>query len=346
MVHKFRGGTAVGHEKHRTSGKPIEKLPMPAKLHIHLSQHTGAPAQPAVAAGDLVKKGQCLGTAHGMFSAAVHAPTSGKVAEIAEIAHPGGAKGRAVALEPDGNDAWLEGIPTSRDWHSLGAKEIAEIIQASGIVGLGGACFPTHVKLNPPDGTRIHTVLVNGAECEPFLTSDDAVMRAYPQDIVTGLEIILKVLDAKQAVIGVENNKPEAIAKLTEACKSVPNCRVERLPSRYPQGAERSLIKALVGSWLPAGKLPMTLGVLVQNVGTCVAITKAVTQGIPLIERVITVTGSAVREPKNVMAPIGTGWADLLAFCGGATEDLGRLIMGGPMMGIAQNSVDLHMVKG
>jgi electron transport complex protein RnfC len=346
MLYQFRGGAAIRHEKHRTAGKPIEKLPLPAKLCIHMSQHTGAPAQATVAVGDLIKKGQCIGAAHGFFSAAIHAPTSGKVAEIVDIAHPNGIKGRAIVLETDGADTWLEGLPTERDWRGLGPKEIVEILQSSGIVGLGGACFPTHVKLSPPPGTHIHTVLLNGAECEPFLTSDDAVMRTYPQDVVTGLEIIVKVLGAEKVAIGIEENKPEAIKALTEACKKVPNCRVEALPGRYPQGAERSVIKALTGMWLPAGKLPMTLGVLVQNVGSCSAIANAVARGIPLIERVITVTGPAVREPKNVLAPIGTSWADLLAFCGGTTEDLGRLVMGGPMMGIAQDSLDLPLVKG
>jgi electron transport complex protein RnfC len=345
MIFKFRGGVKPEHRKRQTAGKPIEVLPMPNRLYVHTAQHMGAPARPVVAPGDLVARGQRIAEATAFVSVPVHAPTSGRVVAVAACPHPVTGKGTAIEIEPDGKDTWTEGLPGQRDFRSLSPEEIRDRIADGGLVGLGGAAFPTHVKLSPPPATQVHTVILNGAECEPYLTSDDAVMRARPKEVVAGLEIILRALGATDSYIAVEDNKPEAMAALIEASRHLANCRVVALPSRYPQGAERSIIKAVLGRWLPAGKLPMALGVVVQNVTTAVCIFDAVVRGVPLIERVVTVTGPAVREPKNVAAPIGATWADLLAFCGGATPDLARLVAGGPMMGAAQSSVDTPLVK-
>ncbi len=345
MIFKFRGGAKVPHHKHDTADKPIEVLPMPNRLYVHIQQHMGAAAKPVVSEGDHVKKGQLVAEATAFVSVPVHAPTSGRVVGIRSWPHPSLGKGTVIELEPDGKDTWLDGLPQHRDFRSMTPDELRTRIKDGGLVGLGGATFPTHVKLTPPAGTQVHTVILNGAECEPYLTSDDALMRTRPDDVVTGLEIILKVLGATESYIGIEDNKPEAIAAMTEAAKRIPGCRVVALPAHYPQGAERSIIKGILGKWLPAGKLPMALGIVVQNVTTAAGIADAVVRGIPLIERIVTVAGSSVKQPKNVRAPIGATFADLLLFCGGTSSDLARLVAGGPMMGAAQSNVEAAVVK-
>jgi len=345
VVFQFRGGARVAHQKHLTVGKPIEQLPMPQRLYLHVRQHLGAPCEPAVQKGDQVKKGQVVAKSDAFVSAPIHAPTSGEVTEVAVHPHPTLGKGAAIVLEPDGEDAWIDGLPAEHDWTAMDVEEIRGRVRDGGLVGLGGASFPTHVKLTPPGDTQIDTVLINGAECEPYLTSDDAVMRARPEDVITGLEIILKVVGASKCAIGIEDNKPEALEAISQAAARLPNCRVVALPSRYPQGAERSLIKAILDRWVPGGKLPMTVGVVVQNVNTTIGIADAVIRGLPVVDRIVTVSGLAVREPKNLVVPIGATWADLLDFCGGATPELARLVMGGPMMGIAQNSLDIPVIK-
>jgi electron transport complex protein RnfC len=345
VVFQFRGGARIAHQKHLTVGKPIEQLRMPQKLYLHTRQHLGAPARPVVEVGDQVKKGQVVAEAPVFVSAPVHAPTSGAIVAVTECPHPTLGKAMAIVLEPDGEDTWCDGLPEERDWTAMDADEIRARVKAAGLVGLGGASFPTHVKLTPPAGAKIDTVLINGAECEPYLTSDDAAMRARPEDVIVGLEIILKAVGASDCAIGIESNKPEALEALTAAARRLPSCRVVALPSRYPQGAERSLIKAILNRWVPGGKLPMAVGVVVQNVNTTIGIADAVIRGLPVVDRIVTVSGLAVKEPKNVRAPVGTPWADLLEFCGGTTREFARLVMGGPMMGIAQNSLDIPMVK-
>jgi electron transport complex protein RnfC len=345
VVFQFRGGARVAHQKHLTVGKPIERLPMPQRLYLHVRQHLGAPCEPVVQKGDQVKKGQVVAKSDAFVSAPIHAPTSGEVTEVAVHPHPTLGKGAAIVLEPDGEDAWIDGLPAEHDWTAMDVDEIRGRIRDGGLVGLGGASFPTHVKLTPPGDTQIDTVLINGAECEPYLTSDDAVMRARPEDVITGLEIILKVVGAKDAAIGIEDNKPESLQAISEAVARLPNCRVVALPSLYPQGAERSLIKAILDKWVPGGKLPMAVGVVVQNVNTTIGIADAVIRGLPIMDRIVTVSGLAVREPKNLRVPIGATWADLFEFCGGTTPELARVVMGGPMMGVAQNSLEIPVIK-
>ncbi|HEX7481830.1 MAG TPA: electron transport complex subunit RsxC [Polyangiales bacterium] len=345
MIFKFRGGAKVPHHKHETADRPIEALPMPSRLYVHLQQHMGAAAKPVVNVGDLVKKGQLIGEASAFVSVPVHAPTSARVVAVRSWPHPTLGQGVAIELAPDGKDSWLDGLPAQRDFRTMTPDELRTCIKDGGLVGLGGATFPTHVKLTPPKGSQVTTVILNGAECEPYLTSDDALMRTRADDVVTGLEIILKVLGASESYIGIEDNKPEAIAALTEAAKRIPGCRVVALPAHYPQGAERSIIKGILGKWLPAGKLPLALGIVVQNVTTAACIADAVNRGIPLLERIVTVAGSSVKQPKNVRTPIGATFADLLAFCGGTSSDLARLVAGGPMMGAAQSNAEAAVVK-
>lgn len=345
MVHSFRGGTHVRHEKQRTAGKPIEPMPLPERLVVPLRQHIGAVPEPIVARGDLVAKGQLLARSDAYVSATVHAPTSGVIKDILELPHPTLGKGMAFVLEPDGRDAWVEGLPVLRDWRELDPDALRELVRAGGVVGLGGAAFPTHVKLSPPAGTVLEHVVVNGAECEPYLTSDDAVMRERAEDLVTGIEILLRITGAVHGHVGIEANKPQALKAVAAAARRLPQVRVVALPTRYPQGAERSILQALLGKWVPAGQLPLSVGAIVQNTTTCVAIADAVVRGIPVIDKVLTVSGAAVVTPRNVLVRIGTSWRDVLAFCGGPTEDLGRLVMGGPMMGVAQNSFDAPVIK-
>jgi electron transport complex protein RnfC len=345
VVFQFRGGARVAHQKHLTAGKSIEPLPMPQRLYLHVRQHLGAACEPVVGKGDRVEKGQMVARSDAFVSAPIHAPTSGEIVDVTVHPHPTLGSGTAIVLEPDGEDTWADGLPAEHDWTRMDVDEIRGRVRDGGLVGLGGASFPTHVKLTPPRDTRIETVLINGAECEPYLTSDDAVMRARSEDVITGLEIIMKAVGADDAAIGIEDNKPEALEAISQAAERLPGCRVVALPSRYPQGAERSLIKAILDRWVPGGQLPMSVGVVVQNVNTTIGIVDAVIRGLPIVERIVTVSGRAVREPKNLRAPIGATWATLLDFCGGASPELARLLMGGPMMGIAQNRLDTPVTK-
>ncbi|RJO66136.1 MAG: electron transport complex subunit RsxC [Myxococcales bacterium] len=346
MAYRFSGGTKVAHHKHSTERKPVEKLPMPAQLVVPLQQHLGAPTTVQVKKGDVVKKGQVIGAPNGFVSAPIHAPTSGTVAAVETRPHPVIGKGMAVVIDVDGQDAWAEGLPKpARDWRTATRDEIRAAAREAGIVGMGGATFPTHVKLAPPDNKPIDMVLINGAECEPYLTSDHAAMLARAEDIVIGAKLCAKATGAAKAAIGIEENKPDAIARFRElAAKD--GVEVFELSTRYPQGAERSLIYAITKRELPAGKLPMDVGVVVQNVNTVIALADAVRTGLPVTDKIVTVTGSCVREPKNVLAPIGAPFSALVEFCGGFSEAPAKILMGGPMMGIAQYTLDVPVVKG
>jgi electron transport complex protein RnfC len=250
----------------------------------------------------------------------------------------------SIVIESDGQDTWQEGLLTHRDWESLSAEELIRIIFSNGIVGMGGAAFPTHMKLAPPKDKVIDTLIINGAECEPYLTSDHRTMVEFADQVVTGARIVMSVLNVHACVIGIEDNKPDAIKILTEKTAGT-NVSVAVLETHYPQGAEKMLIWAITGREVPSGKLPLDVACVVQNVGTLVAVAQAVTQNIPLIQRVVTVTGGPVAQPKNVMARIGTSFADALAYCGGTTREPGKVLMGGPMMGMAQVSTGAVIIK-
>ena len=341
----FERGIHPDYQKEITSNKPITSAQLPSRVVIPLSQHTGAPAKPEVNIGDEVKRGQLIGSPAGFVSAPVHASISGKVTAIAEFLHPSGRMISSVVIESDGKD---EGISFKEnvDYMSLGVEEIKTIIKDAGIVGLGGAAFPTNVKLSPPKEKPIDTVILNGAECEPYLTADHRLMVEHPREIVEGLKIIIKTLGVNKGYIGIEENKPDALEKMREVVSKESNIEIRSLEVKYPQGAEKMLIKAIKGREVPSRGLPMDVGVVVQNVGTALAIYEAVKYGKPLIERVVTVTGKGIKEPKNLMVRIGTLISDVVGQCGGFVDGAVKVIVGGPMMGFAQWSLDVPVVKG
>jgi Na+-translocating ferredoxin:NAD+ oxidoreductase subunit C len=340
----FPGGLHPPDNKQWSAHKAIETCPLPEELVIPLSQHIGAPAELCVAKGDLVKKGQVIGAAKGFVSVPVHASTSGEVVAIEPRPHASGRNLPAVVIRPDGEDAWVEGL-LEVDPASLTPDELRERIRAAGLVGLGGATFPTHVKLTPPENKPIHTLIINGVECEPYLTADHRLMLEETQRVLDGIAILKKVLCVERALVGIEANKPDAIEVMTKACVGK-GIEVAPLAVKYPQGAEKQLILALTGREVPSGGLPMDVGVVVQNVGTAAAVCDAVLRGIPLIERIATVTGSGIAEPKNLRVRVGTPLSHLVAFCGGLKGDPAKIIMGGPMMGATQLSLEVSATRG
>ncbi|MCB2293853.1 electron transport complex subunit RsxC [Clostridium algoriphilum] len=345
MIKSFRGGIHPNDNKRYTADKSIEIALLPSKVIIPVRQHIGAPCAPMVAKGDLVKKGQVIANSSAFVSSPAHASISGVVTDVAEYPHPVFGKCLSIVIENDGLDEWIEGIPVQRDWEKLNDNEIKGIIKDAGIVGMGGATFPTHVKLSPPKEKKIDLLIINAAECEPFLTADHRMMLEYPEQIVTGVKIIMQVLGVKRAVIGIEDNKPDAVSVMQKAFEGT-TVEVKAIPTKYPQGAEKMLIKVIADREVPSGSLPMDVGVVVQNIGTVVAINDAVVKGIPLIQRVTTISGSAVKEPKNLLLRIGTTFKDAIDNCGGFSEKPAKIIMGGPMMGFAQSNLDISIIKG
>ncbi|MDS1029197.1 electron transport complex subunit RsxC [Bacillota bacterium LX-D] len=345
MPNSFRGGVHPNDRKSYSASKPIEVAPLPKKVIIPVSQHIGAPCTPVVKKGDVVKKGQLIASSDAFVSSPVHASISGTVVDIAEYPHSVSGKCLSIVIESDGLDEWVEGLPLKRDWQKLNADELREIVHQAGIVGMGGATFPTHVKLAPPKDKKIDCLIINGAECEPYLTADHRVMLEYADRMVTGVQIAMKILGVNKGYVGIEANKPDAIEAMKKAFANS-NVEVVSLPTKYPQGAEKMLIKMIVNREVPSGGLPMDVGVVVQNVGTAVAICDAVTKGIPLIERVTTVTGLAVNQPKNLLLRIGTTFAEAVELCGGLKETPEKIVMGGPMMGMAQHTLDVSVIKG
>ncbi len=345
MAKSFRGGVHPDDRKRYTATKPIEVAPIPQKVIIPTRQHIGAPCSPVVKVGDLVKKGQVIAEAQAFVSSPIHASISGKVAEIAEYPHSVFGSCMSIVIESDGKDEWIEGLPLSRDWKSLDVAALKEIIRQSGMVGMGGATFPTHVKMAPPAEKPIDSFILNGAECEPFLTADHRVMLEQTARVITGMQIAMKVLGVNKGYIGIEENKPDAIEFMRKAVSGTP-IEVVPLKTKYPQGAEKTLIKVVLDREVPSGGLPMDVGVVVQNVGTVVAIADAVEKGIPLVERVTTITGGAIVEPKNLLLRVGTTFAEAISFCGGFKENPVKIISGGPMMGMAQSNLDVSIIKG
>ncbi|MFH1008175.1 MAG: electron transport complex subunit RsxC [Candidatus Latescibacterota bacterium] len=342
----FKRGIHPPYRKTITQSLPLITMPLPERVVIPCSQHIGAPSEPIVEVGDEVKVGQPISKAKGFVSVPSHASLSGKVVAIEPLPHPMGTKVLSVVIEGDGTDTHADGIGTAQDWSALTADQLKERIRDAGMVGMGGATFPTHVKLSPPEEQPIDTVLLNGAECEPYITADHRMMLEQPGEIIEGLKIILKILGVSQAYIGIEANKPDALEKMEALVAQANGIQVVPLQVKYPQGAEKQLIYAVTGRTVPSGELPMKVGCLVQNVSTAAAIYRAVAQSTPLIERALTVTGRGVREPKNLRVRIGTPFQEVIAFCGGYTQDAVKLVMGGPMMGIAQATDDVPVIKG
>ena len=345
MVKSFRGGVHPKDGKSYTAGKPIEIAPLPNKVIIPVRQHIGAPCTPIVTKGDEVKKGQVIAKIDAFVSSNVHASISGKVIDVADYPHPNFGKCLSIVIENDGKDEWMDGILVERDWQSLDSSSIKNIIREAGIVGMGGATFPTHVKLAPPPEKKIDTFILNAAECEPYLTADHRMMLEESDRIVNGVLIVMKALGVTKGYVGIENNKMDAVEVMKKAFAGT-EVEVVAVPTKYPQGAEKMLIKVLTGKEVPSGGLPMDVGVVVQNVGTVAAISDAVTQGIPLIQRVTTVSGKAIKEPKNLLLRIGSTYEDAITVCGGFSSQPEKIISGGPMMGFAVSAIDLPIMKG
>ncbi len=323
-------------------GNAIVKLPAPPRVIIPLSQHIGAPAKAVVKKGDMVKIGQVIGETNGYVSASVHASVSGKVWDVQPCLLASGVSVPAVIIDNDYKEEWVELTPAANP-DALTADELRKIVTDAGIVGLGGATFPTAVKLNPAQGKTIEKLLINGAECEPYLTADHRLMLEKAGEIIRGISIVMKAIGIKEAIIGIEDNKPDAIAALTEAATE--GITVKALPVRYPQGGEKQLVYALTKKKVPAGGLPLDVGIVVCNVGTIYAIQQAVCEGRPLIERVTTV-GGLVEKPGNFMVRIGSTVEQLLDACGGVQQGVKQLIYGGPMMGMAIARTDIPVTKG
>lgn len=341
----FRGGIHPREHKEATEHKPIETLPIPSRVYVPMSQHTGAPSRPVVKKGDVVKTGTVIGDPAGRISVPTHASVSGAVADVADLPHPlTGRRGPTVVIDSDGKDEPDPSI-AERDYSGFTREQTVEAIKAAGIVGLGGAAFPTFFKLSPPPDKPIDTLLLNGCECEPFLTADHRVMLEQPTEVIEGTGILARALGVKNVIIAVEDNKPDAIEALVAAAGTT-GFTVRRLRTKYPQGAEKQLIKACLKREVPSGGLPLDVGCVVQNVGTAVAVREALKHNRPLYERVTTVTGPGVASPKNLRVRIGTPVKNLIEFCGGYSGETGKLIMGGPMMGIAVPSDEAWVLKG
>lgn len=346
MKKTFRGGTHPPEFK-LTAGFASQKLPLPEIVYIPVTQHIGAPGRVIVAKGDEVKVGQPLTEPGGFVSAPAHASIAGTVKAVGTYANPLGKEMETVTIEGNGTDEWFEGIEEDPNWASVDANEIRARVKNAGLAGMGGAAFPTHVKLAPPSEKPIDTIIINGAECEPFLTSDHRLMLERPEDILEGARLVARAVGAKQIFVGIEDNKPDAWEALKNAVGPRNDIQVEMLPVKYPQGAEKQLINALTGREVPPPPgLPMDVGCLVQNVGSCVAIYEAVRFRRPLIERTVTVTGTGIKQPRNVIARIGTPFARLIEAAGGYEDDAAKLLMGGPMMGMSQWTDIVPVIKG
>lgn len=341
----FKGGIHPPDKKTLAANSPITEAKPPKIVVIPLSQHAGAPCKPVVTIGQEVKKGEMIGEPGGFVSAPVHASVSGKVVAISEFPNAMGRMVNSIVIENDLKEEWTA-LKDAPDYMNLPVEELKEKIKAAGIVGLGGAAFPTAVKLSPPKEKPIDVVIINGAECEPYLTADYRLMIEKPKEIVEGLKILMKVLGVTKGFVGIENNKPDAVAKMSEAAKGEAGITVMALEVKYPQGAEKMLIKAIAGREVPARGLPMDVGAVVQNVGTALAIYEAARYGKPLIERVVTVTGEGIKEPKNLMARVGAKISYLIDECGGLKDDVSKVVAGGPMMGFALSSLDVPVTKG
>lgn len=345
MARGFAGGVHPPEFKIYTDHKPIVEFPLPGSVVVPLQQHIGAPSEVLVNEGDTVKSGQQISQPRGFVSIPSHASISGTVKSIAPFPHPQGQEVMSVLIEGDGNDTLAESIQDDPDYGDLPVEELKKRIADAGLAGMGGAGFPTHVKLSPPPEKKIDTAILNGSECEPFLTADHRLMVEQAAEILSGFKTIMKILGVDRGYVGIEDNKPDAIEEMRRVAKDYPGIDVIALRVKYPQGAEKQLIYAATGRSVPPGKLPMEVGCVVSNVGSAKAVYDAVALRKPLIERIVTVTGAVV-EPQNLRVRIGTPVRSLIDFCGGFPSPVGKVLVGGPMMGVAQYTLDAPVVKG
>lgn len=341
----FKGGIHPPDKKDLSKDRYISSAKPPKRVVIPLAQHIGAPCKLSVTVGQEVKKGEIIGAPEGFVSAPVHSSVSGKVIAIGEFPNATGRLVMSVVIENDGKEEWTA-LKDNPDYMKLSSEELRGKVKDAGIVGMGGAAFPAHVKLSPPKEKPVDVVILNGAECEPYLTADYRLMLERPQEVVEGLKVLMKILGVNKGFIGIENNKPDAVEAMKNAASEEFNIQVCALEVKYPQGAEKMLIKAAVGREVPPRGLPMDVGVVVHNIGTAIAVYEAARYGKPLIERVVTVTGEGIKEPKNLMVKIGTLVSDLIEECGGFKLEAAKVISGGPMMGFALYSLDVPVTKG
>ncbi|KPK62928.1 hypothetical protein AMJ83_09225 [candidate division WOR_3 bacterium SM23_42] len=340
MLTRFAGGVHPPEDKN-TEDRAIEVMPAPKKVYIPFSQHTGKPAKPLVQKDDEVKIGTRIGELDGFISASVHASISGKVLGIVEHPHPIVGTSLACVIESNNSEDWIGDLQTDQDTDKLTRTQILDAVKEAGIVGLGGAAFPTHVKLSPPKEKKIDTLIINGCECEPVLTADHRLMLEYTAQIIEGAQLFQRVLDARTLIFAIEDNKRDAGELFRKT-----GVEVVQLKTKYPQGAEKQLIKAILKREVPRGGLPMDVGCVVHNVGTCYAALLAVKFRKPLIDRVLTVAGDGVKRQKNILVRVGTPVSDVIEYCGGYVGSPKRLIFGGPMMGIAQYAANVPVIKG
>lgn len=344
----FKLGGVHPPENKLSAEAAIEYLDIPKQVTVPIGQHLGAPATPVVAKGDEVKVGQLIAKASGFISANIHSPVSGKVFKIDNVYDTSGYRKPCIIINVDG-DEWLETIDRSTDLNTeikLSKKEIVDKINEMGVVGLGGATFPSFVKLMVPEGKKVEYLVINGVECEPYLTSDHRIMLERGEEMMVGVSILMKGLNVEKALIGIENNKPDAIEHLGSIAKKYKGIVIHPLKVQYPQGGEKQLIQAITGREVPSGKLPLEVGCVVNNVGTALAVYEAVQKNKPLVERVVTVTGKSVKKPSNFMVRIGVPVNDLIEAAQGLPEDTGKVINGGPMMGKALINTNVPVVKG
>lgn len=348
MLKTFSIGGIHPPDQKLSADKSIELLPPPKRVAVPIAQHIGAPAKPEVKKGDLVKTGQRIASSGGFVSANIHAPVSGKVFKVDEVTDASGYRKSAIIIDVDG-DEWDESIDRSETLHeeiTISAEEIVKKAGEMGIVGMGGATFPSHVKLSPPPGKQCDVLIINGVECEPYLTGDHRIMMEKGKELVVGIRILMKALKTERAIIGIENNKPDAIEHLQKLTAREKGIDVQALKVKYPQGGEKQLIDALTGRQVPSGKLPIEVGAVVHNVGTTYAVYEAIQKNKPLIERVVTVTGPGITKPSNLMVRIGTPVKHLIEAAGGFPENTGKIVGGGPMMGKALTTTEVPITKG
>lgn len=348
MLRTFPKGGIHPEDNKLSAEKSIEVLPLPKTVSIPIAQHIGAPAEVVVAKKEKVKVGQVIATAKGYVSSNIHATVSGVVTKIDTVLDSSGYKKQAVIIRVK-DDEWVEGVELDdvlkKDF-DLSKEEIVEKIMAAGVVGLGGAAFPSHVKLVPPKDKKAEILIINGVECEPYLTADHRLMVEKPEQILVGIDILKKALDVEKVAIGVEANTPDAVALFEQLTKKREDIKIYPLMVKYPQGGEKQLIKAVTGEEVPTGGLPIDVGAIVHNVGTVYSVYEAIQKNKPLVERIVTVTGKSLENPANYKVRIGTPVADLINAAGGMPEDTGKIINGGPMMGKALKDITVPVTKG
>ncbi len=342
-----KGGVHPPEAKHLTERLAVEVMPLPGKVEILLQQHFGAPCQPVVGKKDRVAEGDMVGNVEKGLGAPVHASVTGTVREIGLSGHPLSVRAPSILIETDPSAGPREWKVS--DWKSLPREELLARVRNAGIVGIGGAGFPTHVKLTPPPNAKVDTLILNGAECEPYLTTDHRLMLEHPDQIIQGAQILLSILGIRECRIGIEANKPDAIEAMRAACGKASlngfTVGVQALQVKYPQGSEKQLIQSLTGRRVPGFGLPFDVGVIVQNVGTAKAVYDAVALGKPLYEKIVTVSGRGIARPANLLVRVGTRVSDIVSYLGGTTPDLAKVVLGGPMMGFAVSSLDIPVTK-